>query len=603
MTQACATRCTESVSGATCAPMATTRTAMGRVRFQVRTPNADRSDWGAPTLEANEGMVVLSQRGDMVIGSAVTDNEGRFAITVPTEPMDGDRLVIAAADFREGEIVVAAGNPNYPPSTMDRDEAAAPPSGSRVWSWSWPVAMLPASDPYDLTVETADGAGAAEAFAWLRATYRRARQIHTGMRGHSFIAWVGMGVSWACGACYNRVNATIGRTRFASQLWLDGSAQNEGYWSSGVTVHEAGHWWMDAFGSSPGEGGPHTLGVETFPGQAWSEGFASFVAGDERNDPVFVDKQGGGMFWFDMARAVARDANATMDRQLLTPNADAQEGTQQFLDENYVSAILWRLRGTDAAPLYRALASDRATRAPFGGCYQRHQWTGVGSMATRICNTTESVPMLADFLDALNCASFDRNQLRMAIGDYPYAVESPFCRAGVEPDNCYGYGYPVCASERTDAPLTITFSPRDGAPPWPVRGALPMRAQLVQRGPLPDPIAVELVLPPGVTRTDGPTRFSVTPGRPGTTHTIDIDLAAAQVPSRDAVLRVDVRGAAFGFHAAVPHRFGRAAVLPTAVDADTRTLRIGRHDLGAPVPMGAALVRVPGATTGASVTR
>ena len=57
---------------------------------------------------------------------------------------------------------------------------------------------------------------------------------------------------------------------------------------------------MSSYGTSPAEGGTHYIMCPTFPGQAWSEGYATWHSAAVRNQPLLEDKQGGGFFWFDI---------------------------------------------------------------------------------------------------------------------------------------------------------------------------------------------------------------------------------------------------------------------------------------------------------------
>jgi hypothetical protein len=86
------------------------------------------------------------------------------------------------------------------------------------------------------------------------------------------------GVRWDCGACFSELlPTTVQGQRYDGQLWLTGDA-HENFWSPAVTLHEFGHWVMSAWGTIPHEGGAHYLGVPTFPGRAWSEGWATWMS-------------------------------------------------------------------------------------------------------------------------------------------------------------------------------------------------------------------------------------------------------------------------------------------------------------------------------------
>lgn len=576
--EACANGCVSGVTGATCAQAAETVMRRGRFRYQTRVANRAFTEWDDPTWVTDAGFTVALQRGAGIVSAVRTASDGTFTLAVPAAPTADDRILVMPVAFRNGAPVVAVGNPGYAPSTTRR-EGDDIPSARRVWSWSWDLAMLGADGELALDLTADRGSGAADVFAWMRTAYERSRTLY-GRPGKSVIAWVGLGTSWACGACYTGVEYRLDALRFDAQAWLDGSERSQGYWSSSVTAHEMGHWWMDSFSTPPGEGGPHEVGVATFPGQAWSEGFASFVSADLRNDALYVDNQEG-IFYLDLERMRTRPAGGDAEAAILTPEADNQDGAMQFLDENWVSAAMWRMRGSDAAPLYRALASERMRLRPFPGCYNRHQWNGVGTEATDVCDSGESAPFFGDLLDALSCSGFDRALLGRATSPLPYDPAMARCTAGQRPTGrCSTYAYPACPSEETRAPMRATLDPlsdRDGV--------ARLRLTLERSGYLPGPYALALDLPAGARRVDGPARFEVPSVPRGGRWSKELVIAHGPAPAGDLTVHVDARRPEVGWHGLAHYRFGRPEPLPAPMPRARETLRINGLDLGAPVPV------------------
>jgi hypothetical protein len=220
-------------------------------------------------------------------------------------------------------------------------------------------------------------------------------------------------------------------------------------------VHELGHWVMSSYGTSPREGGKHYLGQPTLPGQAWSEGFATFFSSLARQNDLYFDKQNGSFFWIDL-REMSYPGGA-----MELPTADgrgyphADDPILQMMDENLVAAMSYAMaiavedRGASQAPRLEeagqvfldALASPRMNvrredpNAVFPRRYVRHTWDFDDDHniidITPIPSST--APMFADYLDALRCLG-SASELELdalvseAILTYPYPGQAePIC--------------------------------------------------------------------------------------------------------------------------------------------------------------------------------
>ena len=129
-------------------------------------------------------------------------------------------------------------------------------------------------------------------------------------------------------------------------------------WSDAVTAHELGHYMMNAYGYPVGEGGPHFLAVPTHPGQAFSEGWATFFSSMARGDSIYVDKQGGAFFWWDLERRAYSAYGALWTRAL------PWLGLLQLMDENEAAAILWQWMPAPSPALFsRATDIAQSPRA------------------------------------------------------------------------------------------------------------------------------------------------------------------------------------------------------------------------------------------------
>ncbi len=427
-TTSCQRGCEDGPVGAFC-PAGATTPFSGTLLFERRRPNANYSAWLPAAAEPARGVLVVAQSATGAwYGVTRTDAAGRYTVNAPALPAGTDALLFIAWGG-DGLMVTSA--------VMD---AALGPGlfsvGSknlarRTWSWSRSLSATPSGGT--ITITASQGSAALAIFEDLEAARAYDAARHQGHDGRSVVVWFGLGTRWRCGACFSNTPAE----GFQTQVWLDGDATDQSYWSDAVTLHELGHWAMASFGRNPGEGGAHYFGEPTFPGQAWSEGFATFHSGALRDSPVYFDSQGG-LFWFDLSTETFAGGGSFVEP---TPSA----GLMQRMDENALAAMLWRLRGPDAGTeqrLHDALASAHLTTAPWPRGYTRHTWSLCWTTSGNIepCNvqdTHESAPMLADFLDALECGGLPAAALGGALrpdAGYPYPTAAPLCR----PTLCYG---------------------------------------------------------------------------------------------------------------------------------------------------------------------
>jgi hypothetical protein len=289
-----------------------------------------------------------------------------------------------------------------------------------VWYWYAPLLDLTSGD---LVIPLDVGSGAARVFDLVHAGERYSHAAF-GRRGLPLAVWVQEGTAWSCGSCFNALRTRAFDGMFHSQIWIDGSA-DEGYWADATTAHEFGHWVVASYGTQPGEGGVHYVAIPTFPGQAWSEGFATWFSSVLRADPGHLLKQGGTTFWFSLE---AREYPGGLVWQRATPAG----GLLQRMDENEAAAILWALSSGAAAtkPILDGVASSHMNTRPFKRGYTRHTWTATPQGITDERDTGESAPCLPDELDALMCAGFPRVPMDRATdpaAHYPYPSGNPLC--------------------------------------------------------------------------------------------------------------------------------------------------------------------------------
>ena len=429
----CTNGCSSSALGSFCSAPGTLTTFSGTAIFEARVANAGLTDWeAAPRRFYAPLFLVLSQGKnadgqtiiyDAVYTSAGSTTPGQFTIKVPQTPGPNDHLIIAtAADDGAGGLSFAVANPGFSTAAQHEPGEVGTPS---LWSWSWDTSALTAGQ--QLVITEAMGSAAANVHFNLLVAYATTYQQYQRL-GPPAIVWVGLGAIWSCGACFAPFPATVFGIPFDSQVWLGADPGDQPYWSDAVSSHELGHWAMHSYGYSPGEGGPHFIGKPTFPGQAWSEGWATWFSSAVRGDPVYYDKQQGSFFWVNI-----NSSSYSNGKSFVEPKA--ADGLLQLLDENEVSAMMWRLSSPDAASrsaLFAALASTRMTNPAATRGYTRHQWSYDQSFNfTNVVDTGQGVPCVADFLDALDCAGFSRSALDAATVPatrYPFPSTNPICQ-------------------------------------------------------------------------------------------------------------------------------------------------------------------------------
>jgi hypothetical protein len=221
------------------------------------------------------------------------------------------------------------------------------------------------------------------------------------------VAWFGFDVGWTCGACFGLLPVTFLGQTFGTQLALPRLRADQQWWADSVIAHEYGHFVMDTYGVSAREAGPHLFNTPLSQGLAWSEGYASWFSAVARRDPLYIDRQGGVMFWYDFA--VRRPWRGVWTR----PTPDA--GLLQPVAENEVSAVLWVLDPPGGALVHEAFVSPRMTAPP----YLRGYRNPVGLPA----------PVLPDLLDAVVCSGAAASRVTAALlPEYGYDPATARCR-------------------------------------------------------------------------------------------------------------------------------------------------------------------------------
>jgi hypothetical protein len=425
----CPAPCRKMAIGGYCPWTGATRTLTGTFQYEARFPNADFTDWAPPVAVGGPAFLLVSYHGAEVVDAVTTGAGGAFSVLVPDPPGAEDELVVAAmyvvgdgsgvARFLVADPDLAAGDTAYKPGT---DLGASP----AVWAWAWRTSSVAAGGT--LLVDEAWGSGAARVFDYLRYAYVTGGNRWAGARD-PVLAWLGLGVKWSCGACFGPWTTPQFDQSFRWQVFLDGGGDGS-YWSDTVTTHELGHWAQYEFGFPAPEAGPHCFGIETMPGQAWLEGWATWFSLDMRSSPVYLSKGQGTMYWSNFA---TRDAYG--GREWVRPEAADPDGVLQRIDEREVSSMMWLLQTEQflgQAWMDWGMVAPRTTVGPFERGYTRHTWdVGEGCALTNVVDTGTTCPCFADFLDAIRCAGVPAARVDAVTQPgtfFPYPSGAPRCR-------------------------------------------------------------------------------------------------------------------------------------------------------------------------------
>ncbi len=433
--------CKASTQGPICLGDVTTVPFTVLFTYEFRTTNASLTDWnGQVSTAALAGVLAYVRRTNpdgtsLWLDVGTTDESGSVTLKLPKQPQPGDALVVALAQLApDGTVQFGVAAPDV--GTGLKEVTAVEYGDHVLWNWALPASQLGASGQ-TFNISIANSSGAARLFHHLRKIVNQAK-VSFGKSGLSLVLWANPGTSWTCGACFwDGFVAQVGAAKFASQIWLSWTTQDQEVWADSVVAHEIGHWVMRSYGTSPGEGGKHYVGVPTFPGQAWSEGWATWFSSAARGSTLYADKQSGLFFWFDIGQKAYYDGKTF-------PPASASGGILQNMDENLVSATLWQMTtkvggelpfaSAANAPFWKALTTPRMNVAPYARGYTQHTWqTSYPGQFTNVYDTGKPAPMLADFLDALACGLMDASKIQPAVANYPYSAAQPKCNVGGVP--------------------------------------------------------------------------------------------------------------------------------------------------------------------------
>lgn len=489
----CGGGCKATPLGAACRPAIALSRYVNDLTYEYRAPNEQYTDWSPTTRSAfAQRLLIISFANGAILDATFTDSQGHFELdAVPAADEDGDDFIAAFASTvdAQGRTTYAVVAPGLSPGRVDSTAVVTQGAPApQLWRWTWTRRDVP--DQGGVYIALTSGAGAAFVYDYLRYIHDFADGFFGPRPNAALAVWFGFGVDWTCGACFYDAPAPILNIPFYSQAFIPGGA-DEAFWSAPVLAHELGHWLMATYGTSPGEGGPHMLGVPSHPGLAWSEGFATWFSDLVRGEGFYYDKQRGVFFFVD-------HRNRWYSSGVPWPRPEAAYGLDQLIDESEVTRMLLGLTTEgNVGAMLAAIASPRMNVAPFLRGYLRRTWDGLDGRGLPLpaWSTRDSAPHLADFLDAVVCsgaaspAEVD-TQTEPTI-HYPFPSRTPLCRAPGSPLEVSwaddGGRVTVSWHLRLDGTLTASFagqaSPALIVPPGTAPGSATLAAPRPALGP------------------------------------------------------------------------------------------------------------------------
>jgi hypothetical protein len=419
--QSCPDACRDSAMGGFCVEDTPTVAFSGTLSYEQFAAQDNYDDWAkTSSYQPAEGVLVLSGDGTDWLDAALVGADGAFTINVAATRTGQEKLAFFLEHPDPTGAYTELGV--FQPKVGDGRASSQNKLDGQPWSWTENLSGLAPGAKIEITEK--QGSGAIHTYTQVLRVQRFIREFY-GKNPGTLLVWLRMNTSWDCGNCFMPANTEVSATPFDSQMFIAADAVDRSYWSDAVTVHEAGHYAMWSYGTPPEEGGQHCTGQTSPPGLAWSEGWATGFSSIFRKSSMYYDKQGGSMFWVDIAQR--RYKKETWQR----PNPD--RGLLQDIDENEVAAMLWELSqpdsiGVDATLL--ALRAPSVTKPKFKRGYTKHVWTMNKCVRSNYQDTGKSAPMFADYLDGLMCtgspaASIDAVTTPQQA--YPYPSDKPLC--------------------------------------------------------------------------------------------------------------------------------------------------------------------------------
>lgn len=353
----------------------------GHIEYEFRVPNKDFTDFSKELQqEPAVDLFVTVFDDNELIGMGLTSfgdgtlNPGDWDIELTRKPTGNTFFYFWPMLFDQNGVPFMA-------LAHAESSAADHQQSTKYWFWGFGPVCPDAGecdivDTGNQLITEEEGSGAAYIYQWLDFGIFRMSGLIPEVAPLSFAVFWEPGNKFDCGNCFappqmGGANVLFDPENnlvdhFDTSMNISGTEDSPSHWARTTVNHEFGHWIMQSYSKSPGEGGPHFVDEASKPGLAYSEGWATFAGqsnlsnSPSDNDPIAFRKSGGTSFWVDIGKLVWSGGAI----ELPDPNGPAD----QFVNENVITGMMWSLwaennagapQGLGDVPLFRVLTSKR----------------------------------------------------------------------------------------------------------------------------------------------------------------------------------------------------------------------------------------------------
>ncbi len=275
--------------------------------FVPPNPNCQGLNFGATFARPIRGATVqvLNATNSAVLGSTASDENGNYSITnVPNNTQVFVRVLSELkAGFGNSSWSVEVRD-NFVPNGSDQDNPSNPPyRNGPMYALDDAAFNTGASDvTRNLLAETGwngisyTGPRAAAPFAVLDAMYAGMRFVNAADPNVDFDSLTAywsvnnkLITSGALDVSAGELTASFYRGGVREIVLTGDAATDTEEFDDHVAVHEWGHYFEDALARTDSTGGPHAIGDRIDARLAWSEGWATALAGMALDEPVYCD--------------------------------------------------------------------------------------------------------------------------------------------------------------------------------------------------------------------------------------------------------------------------------------------------------------------------
>jgi len=325
-------------------------TLSGRVQYEYRPVRADGKGWGAIDVQEIRDLYVTIYDDNDFIGAALTGYDsvsGQFLadpgafVAILTREMRGPTQVWGwplVFNYDTGQPLMAVAK------LTNKDPFKAAEDATDYWAFGKTIDHTKA-DMGTWTIPESQGSAALHIFSWidyglLRSTVMPKDQMSLAVFWDPDVGTPSCGACFCgpgCGGAQIRYGETAKETDYYDSWIVLGGPKKDGetQWSRAVISHEYGHYVMQNYSKSPGEGGVHYVNAASKPGLAYSEAWATAFGQTNIWSPLYVDEQSGTFFWVDISKYTYSGGALAM------PNPNGP--IDQNVNENIGAGMIWKL--------------------------------------------------------------------------------------------------------------------------------------------------------------------------------------------------------------------------------------------------------------------